>query len=455
MKKVLILLGDCPGQYVPLMHKIALQLISDGVQVIFASTSPFYERFTNTDCAEIAPTYYLSSFLNGNFCAETLASTELDYWTAYPTFIRDNYFYGAHRSTWDEYKKVVMFFDEIFSGNQFDAVISEPPSNSFLYIAFDKAKQAGVEFIGFMPARIEAHVNVFQDPYGEQLLSSRVKENEDLVDYSKPPDYLKPRKGELAFTKTISRLIRSLKLVTIESHETGKTFQHQIRAYFKKYVWRKIRFGWVSLSNLFEDDIRSSETINVLFPMHLRPESSTSVLSRYYEYDIEVLKNIAFSLPHNARLIVKEHKQALGTRDLSFYNYVLSLPNTYLLSPNFDLKPNINRFDALVTLTSTAGFEALCEGVPVLLLGRTFYSDYDGVISVDSFEKLNKELKTLNKISPKPNPKVMQQYREKCFPGHFNYMHEEVLSDSNVQKLLIPIYDVLKVRPQLHGALNV
>ncbi|RBP49891.1 hypothetical protein [Arenicella xantha] len=450
MKKVLILLGDCPGQYVPLMHKIASQLISDGVEVVFAATSPFYERFTNTNCGEVAPIYYLSDYLNNEFDAETLASIEIDYWTAYPTFIRDNYFYGRHRSSWDEYKKIVMFFDEIFAGNRFDVVVSEPPSNSFLYIGYSKAKQVGAEFIGFMPARVEAHVNIFQDPYGEKLLTNSSEVIGASVDYTKPPDYLKPRKGELAFLKTIHRLIRSFNLISLKSHETGKTFLHQLRAYYKKYIWRRIRYRWVSLSDVFVDDIQSPDTINVLFPMHLRPESSTSVLSRYYEYDLELLKNIAFSLPSNARLIVKEHKQALGTRDISFYRYVASLPNTYLLNPNFDLKPNINRFDALVTLTSTAGFEALCAGVPVLQMGRTFYSNYDGVVLVDSFAKLESALRGLEKKLLKPNPQVMHHYMSKCFPGHFNYMHDEVLSDQNVQRLLFPIYSVLKLTGELN-----
>ena len=44
-----------------------------------------------------------------------------------------------------------------------------------------------------------------------------------------------------------------------------------------------------------------------LFPLQLKPESSTSVLARYYCDDLSVIKNIAFNIPFGCKLYVKEH----------------------------------------------------------------------------------------------------------------------------------------------------
>lgn len=441
--RVLILLGDCPGYYVPLMHKLAESLVHNEIEVVIAATSPYYEKHKKVDFAAIGHTFYLSDFLNSDFDDVALDAVELDYWNAYPTYVRDYYFLGHHRNDWRTYKKVVLFYQEIFNKYKVDLVLSEPPSNAFFYIGFTQSKKSNAKFLGFLPARIPRHINVFNDIYGHHLL--RNPDQTKSIDgvSAGPPDYMLlqnqlPLRG-LGFTQ----LWQLIGYSQIKSIESGRTLAHQLRAFYKKYIWRKLRYRWVKLFRVFATDFDFEKKINVLFPLHLRPEASTSVLARYYENDIELIKNIAFSLPNDAQLIVKEHISAIGIRDLSFYKKVLSFPNTILLSAKYDLLQNMGKFDAAVVLTSTVGFEAIQLSIPVYLLGHTFYSDYPGITNIESFEQLEKCLRKLKKNNPKPNRRVMETYLESCFEGQFNYMSKAVLSAENVEKLMVPIKQML------------
>jgi capsule polysaccharide export protein KpsC/LpsZ len=135
---------------------------------------------------------------------------------------------------------------------------------------------------------------------------------------------------------------------------------------------------------------------------------------------------------------------AIGIRNLAFYKKVLSYPNTMLLDPKYELASNIRKFDAAVVLTSTVGFEAIQAGVPVLLLGHTFYSDYPGITKIDSFAELEDCLRSLKKNRNEKNEEaVMNHYLPMCFPGRFNYMNDDVVDEENVDKLLVPIRQVL------------
>jgi capsule polysaccharide export protein KpsC/LpsZ len=110
-----------------------------------------------------------------------------------------------------------------------------------------------------------------------------------------------------------------------------------------------------------------------------------------------------------------------------------------LLSPKYSLAANLKKFDLLIVLSSTAGFEALRVGVPVFLLGKTFYSSYPGVVKVNSFEDLETKLKGFKPSPVALNSGALDQYIVKCFPGRFNYMNDDVVAQENVQKLLVPI----------------
>src|SRR5690606_36008536 len=126
-----------------------------------------------------------------------------------------------------------------------------------------------------------------------------------------------------------------------------------------------------ALQGLYENPPHTEKYI--LYPLHYHPEASTSVLAGTYLDELAVIKNISFSLPHGVKLYVKDHVSAYGYPSLEFYEKLKNLPNVRLLSPFENTKILIARSCAVITLTSTVGYEALLMGKRVFLYGRVFY----------------------------------------------------------------------------------
>lgn len=70
-------------------------------------------------------------------------------------------------------------------------------------------------------------------------------------------------------------------------------------------------------------------------PLHLIPESTTSILSPFYINELSVIEAVSKSIPAGWFLYVKEHQAMLGERSLSFYKAINKLPNVKMVQLNY------------------------------------------------------------------------------------------------------------------------
>lgn len=128
----------------------------------------------------------------------------------------------------------------------------------------------------------------------------------------------------------------------------------------------------------------------VLFPLHLQPEASTMVMARFFVDQVAVVENIAKCIPLSHVLYVKEHMSALGMRkrQKEYYQRISRIPNVRLIHPAEDTQMLIRKADAVVTLTSTMGWEALLHGKPVISMGDVFYNDSGLTYRIRSYDEL-------------------------------------------------------------------
>jgi hypothetical protein len=447
---VLFVVADCPGHFAELAYRTAEKLRNEGVESAFALTTPFYERFAGISMSDIGPTHYLSEFLQSCPDGPELQEVQLDYWLTHPTFVRTRYYRRRHLNPWDDYKKIALFFRQLIAQvPNLAAVWSEPPSSATIGMAYQEATRLGVPFLGYQAARIPQHFVVALDRYGTKLLENPVAPSympspDDLPDYMDKATSVAHRSLLRELQSAPTKLARSIASRTGSSIEIGNPTGHQIRA-LSRQLGRKL-YHSLFVRERFFDPLPEPDNgkVKILFPLQYRPEASTSMQARFYENDLETIRNIAFSLPYDAHLYVKEHPAAVGSHSRSFFRDVLSFPNTHLLGIQPALGQCLPRFDAMVCLTSTAGFEAIQEGVPVLLLGRVFYEDYPGVTRVESWDALAGELaKIKRRVHNSHRKEPMDRYLRTCFEGGFNYLDPRVLDPGNIEKLLEPIRIIL------------
>jgi hypothetical protein len=136
---------------------------------------------------------------------------------------------------------------------------------------------------------------------------------------------------------------------------------------------RLARLGRTYLSSgLFENPVPGEQY--VYFPLHQQPEATTSVLGAYSVDQCAVVKNVAKSLPVGVMLYVKEHPVSVGRRPLSYYRTLRKVPCVRLISPAVNSHVLTLGAAAVLTISGTAGWEAMLYEKPVITLGRAFYN---------------------------------------------------------------------------------
>lgn len=168
-------------------------------------------------------------------------------------------------------------------------------------------------------------------------------------------------------------------------HRIVKPFRIRlVKQWFKKNA----RFG-------SEQDLSSLDY--VYFPLHKEPEVSLLVYGSFCLNQIEIIRQIARSLPIGMKLVVKDHPAGPGYHPLSFYKKIAEIPNVVLVPASFSNRTLI-RFSQLVTIISgSTGLEALMLGKPVIILAEAPFQFLPSnmVRSVKALSCLPKEIKDL------------------------------------------------------------
>jgi len=110
------------------------------------------------------------------------------------------------------------------------------------------------------------------------------------------------------------------------------------------------------------------------FALHVEPEVSPMLLAPFYVDQLWLVKQTARSLPVHFKLYVKDHHKMVGRRPRSFYQELKKIPNVRIIDPlvsGFDL---IAKSSLVLTITSTAAWEAILMKKPVIIFSDIFYS---------------------------------------------------------------------------------
>lgn len=326
--------------------------------------------------------------------------------------------YGVHRygtglDFYDRLRSALLsFFEAIFDQHDITHVLYENISNSFAHFAWFVAQRRGARYLGLMGSRLPGRFHVMDDPVGadavcrafEDIRSGRRIVPSDQRSWVRSyiagietivPDYM--RQNGLDRLRLLGRYLRwdrPGQIARLLRHATEPTEgQFQIgnplrthAALFARNLRRRLRAGRVR--KLYDRPVEGERFL--LYPLHFHPESSTSVLAGPWLNEAEVIRNIAFNLPEGMRLYVKDHASAWAFPSLDFYQRLKRLPNLRLLPPEAPTKTLIRRSVAVITLTSTVGWEALVMGRRVLLYGRVFYQGHRGVTRVTDLADLRR-----------------------------------------------------------------
>ena len=166
----------------------------------------------------------------------------------------------------------------------------------------------------------------------------------------------------------------------------------RLKKKFRKYFINKNLLKSVSLSKNF-----------VYFPLGVDEERNLLVTAPFYQNQIELIRSIAKSLPMGYALFVKENpfQEIRFWRSLNEYKEILSIPNVYLIHPNFSNVDLLTNCSLVITVVGSSGFEAAFYEKPSIVFSDTGYSILPSVKRVYSIENLPLAIREMLQVKVK------------------------------------------------------
>ncbi len=206
-------------------------------------------------------------------------------------------------------------------------------------------------------------------------------------------------------TGNLTRRFKTLLSVLKEGNECRWISRNKI---FTNYIKRQYRYLFEKYIIKYEK-IRDSEKF-IFFPLHVVLDMQVLVRSPFYFNQAELIKQIALSLPKNIKLYVKEHPAEIGNTPMDQIKDIKSIENVRLLDPALNSHDLIKNSEAVITIASTTGWEALLYEKPVITFGKAFYYYSDLVYKIGRIEELPKLIKDVlkNKTYYNDNKKLWE-----------------------------------------------
>jgi len=128
----------------------------------------------------------------------------------------------------------------------------------------------------------------------------------------------------------------------------------------------------------------------VAFFLHYQPEMTVNPLGDVGGDQLIPLASLSKTIPSDWEIVIKEHpiqfhKEAAGYftgRDKHFYQRILALGNTRIVSGKVDTFEMIDKCIAVSTVTGTAAWEAVCRHKPSIIFGHVWYGSGPGVFRI-------------------------------------------------------------------------
>jgi len=159
---------------------------------------------------------------------------------------------------------------------------------------------------------------------------------------------------------------------------------------------------------LLEGDLsKLSKERYIFFPLHYQPEQTSMPYANTFAAQGLVLKELIEAVQGELDIVVKEHPSMLLKSRNDYHSYrtefmadlINKNDNVYLAPVMMNSHKLILNAKAVITLTGTAGYEALANDIPVLVFGSAMFSNSEMVYRCkDSFD-VEKSLSSSSRLS--------------------------------------------------------
>jgi hypothetical protein len=305
-------------------------------------------------------------------------------------------FFVARNPHWqiDQLARYSVFFDRLYRDERPDAIIGGATDTMASWLAYDIARQHGCQPVGLMPSGIPADrvvmCQAFNDIAGARESFERLRvsglDHHQLARAQALQDIVLGTGTKLSYLppRTTPQLLARRVLLGggLRRQAAFALEQARERLAGNWYIEPNPVVKWMAeLGPQVRSRVADRRYLHaapsgrpfVFFPLHLEPEAVLLIQSSYFANQLDVVRNLARSLPIGWELVVKEHFGMRGRRKLSVYRDLARIPNVRLAAFTHDTNRLIRDAAVVAVIAGTAGLEAGLIGQPVVMFGDTVW----------------------------------------------------------------------------------
>jgi len=347
------------------------------------------------------------------------------------------------------------FFEKVLDESNPNFLFIKTIDNFQNTILFELAKAKKIKILTLSSAKLAnaTHISLDSDVIDETKQDVAVSDSEIETFLKEHDPYKQDQiKKEREYPTTKKRITNLLKYNRTEQDEN---YYPNYGKKSKKFVLKNIQLTFSALQRkkfLDKNSIKNIEDEHfVYFPLHVEPERSILITAPFYSDQIEVITNIAKSLPVGYKLYVKEHG-SMGLyfwRDQSFYKDIIKLQNVKLVHPSVNPKNILEKCDLVTTIAGTVGLEALFFEKPVITFSDIIYSKFPNVFRINDKNKIPETIRKALSLTPNKEGvrKLVSLYKKECINiDMINLQHECMagIGNSGINNLVNPTQENLE-----------
>ena len=258
-------------------------------------------------------------------------------------------------------------------------------------------------------------------------LSSTNKSFSELRDYRKSFSTYKAIKNYRNQFKTSNlKLLKSaFKFLTSENKHIKTHYTHRGRTKFQVLkdelvlkLNKKSRSSFIN--KIFKTTIDENEKF-IYFPLGVDEERNLLIAAPFYTNQLEVIRNIAKSIPVGYKLYVKENpaQSIRSWRDISEYRKIIDIPNVRLFHPNVSAETLYEKCSLVISIGGTSGFDAAFYEKPSIIFTDLGYSILPSISKLNSIEELPKIIR--ESLQKKVNNNDLEKYLTVLHENSFDF----------------------------------
>lgn len=339
-------------------------------------TNIFFKGYFNeTTCSDI--TYYSNKYKDFNL--SLLVHSD-------PVLCKRNFEFGL---------KVVIsylrFWERLFQEKNLKAVAHYPTANVVGRTAYVVSKKFGAKHLVFQTGPVLDKnftiCDINEDWMWNEFL--RVYENDDTPSGDGVHNEINILVEKVISTKNKMLKIRKVTLKvllaflyrSIKYHRYDEIELNEFKKLFFPFL-RKIRL------TVFKYDLADKRDKYVFFPLHISWDAQIATRNPMFSDQLYLVRMLSKSLPYGYYLYVKEHPYNYGGERVRLLKSIKSFQNVKLIHPEASSIDLITNARAVVTINSTAGWEAIILNKPLITFGRSFYSNFKYAEPINSMREL-------------------------------------------------------------------